>query len=142
MIAKVIAWGRDRDEALARLRRALAETTVVVEGGTTNRGFLLDLLDRPEVRAGRGRHRLARPPAASRRARSRSRHAEVALLAAGDATSPTRRPRSTARAFYALARRGRPDRPGRTGHREIELRYCGPALPDDASARSGPAAIG
>ena len=28
MIAKIIAWGRDRDEALARLRRALGETTV------------------------------------------------------------------------------------------------------------------
>ena len=41
MIAKIIAWGRDRDEALARLRRALAQSTVVVEGGTTNRSFLL-----------------------------------------------------------------------------------------------------
>ncbi|WP_106398106.1 ATP-binding protein [Actinocorallia populi] len=49
MIAKIIAYGRDRDEALARLRRAMAETTVVIEGGTTNKSFVLDLLDRPEV---------------------------------------------------------------------------------------------
>jgi acetyl/propionyl-CoA carboxylase alpha subunit/acetyl-CoA carboxylase carboxyltransferase component len=49
MIAKVIAVGRDRAEALARLRRAIAETTVIVEGGTTNKSFLAALLDAPEV---------------------------------------------------------------------------------------------
>ena len=49
MIAKIIAYGRDRDEALARLRRALADTTVIIEGGATNKSFLLDLLDQPEV---------------------------------------------------------------------------------------------
>jgi acetyl/propionyl-CoA carboxylase alpha subunit/acetyl-CoA carboxylase carboxyltransferase component len=49
MIAKIIAYGRDRDEALARLRRALADTTVVIEGGATNKSFLLDLLDQPEI---------------------------------------------------------------------------------------------
>ena len=49
MVAKVIAWGRDRNEALARLRTALRETTVVIDGGTTNKSFLLDLLDRDEV---------------------------------------------------------------------------------------------
>src|SRR5215218_7642109 len=48
MIAKIIAWGRDRPEALARLRCALRETTVVLRGGTTTKSFLLDLLDRPE----------------------------------------------------------------------------------------------
>ncbi|HEX2820111.1 MAG TPA: biotin carboxylase N-terminal domain-containing protein, partial [Streptosporangiaceae bacterium] len=52
MIAKVIAWGQDRDEALARLRRALAQMTVVVATGTTNQSFLLTVLDRPEVRDG------------------------------------------------------------------------------------------
>ncbi|TYL46456.1 ATP-grasp domain-containing protein [Nocardioides sp. BGMRC 2183] len=52
MIAKVIASGRTRDEALARLRRAMAETTVVIEGGVSNKGFILDLLDQPEVVAG------------------------------------------------------------------------------------------
>ena len=51
-IATIAAWGRERGEALARLRRALAETTLVVEGGTTNRAFLLDLLSRPEMRDG------------------------------------------------------------------------------------------
>src|SRR5512146_933290 len=49
MIAKIIAYGRDRDEALGRLRRAMAETTVIIEGGATNKGFVLDLLDQPEV---------------------------------------------------------------------------------------------
>jgi acetyl/propionyl-CoA carboxylase alpha subunit/acetyl-CoA carboxylase carboxyltransferase component len=49
MIAKIIAHGRTRAEALGRLRRALAETTVVIEGGATNKSFILELLDRPEV---------------------------------------------------------------------------------------------
>jgi acetyl/propionyl-CoA carboxylase alpha subunit/acetyl-CoA carboxylase carboxyltransferase component len=52
MIAKVIAWGRDRDEARARLSRALRQTAAVIDGGSTNKAFLLDLLDRPELRSG------------------------------------------------------------------------------------------
>ncbi|OLL76180.1 Methylcrotonyl-CoA carboxylase biotin-containing subunit [Pseudonocardia sp. Ae168_Ps1] len=52
MIAKVIAWGRDRDEARARLSRALRQTAAVIDGGSTNKAFLLDLLDRDELRAG------------------------------------------------------------------------------------------
>jgi acetyl/propionyl-CoA carboxylase alpha subunit/acetyl-CoA carboxylase carboxyltransferase component len=49
MIAKIIAYGRDRGEALGRLRRAMAQTTVIIEGGATNKSFVLDLLDQPEV---------------------------------------------------------------------------------------------
>jgi acetyl/propionyl-CoA carboxylase alpha subunit len=49
MIAKIIAYGRDRDEALGRLRRAMVETTVIIAGGATNKSFVLDLLDQPEV---------------------------------------------------------------------------------------------
>jgi acetyl/propionyl-CoA carboxylase alpha subunit/acetyl-CoA carboxylase carboxyltransferase component len=49
MIAKLIAVGRDRTEAIARLMRALAETTVIVDGGTTNKSFLTTLLRAPEV---------------------------------------------------------------------------------------------
>ncbi len=54
MIAKIIAVGSTRGEALARLRRAMSETTVVIEGGATNKSFILDLLDQPEVTDGGG----------------------------------------------------------------------------------------
>ena len=51
MIAKLIAHGPTRDEALLRLQDALAETTV--EGLTTNLPFLRWLVAHPAVRAGR-----------------------------------------------------------------------------------------
>ena len=54
MIAKIIAYGPTREDALARLRRAMTETTVVIEGGTTNKSFVLDLLAQPEVVDGTG----------------------------------------------------------------------------------------
>ncbi len=51
MLAKVIAHGTDRDDALRRLDAALADTTVL--GVSTNTGFLRDLLADDEVRSGR-----------------------------------------------------------------------------------------
>jgi acetyl/propionyl-CoA carboxylase alpha subunit/acetyl-CoA carboxylase carboxyltransferase component len=50
MIAKIIAYGRDRNEAIGRLRRALLESAIVIRGGTSNKAFLLELLDNPDVR--------------------------------------------------------------------------------------------
>ena len=52
MIAKIIAWGPDRAAALHRLQRALQQTDVVIDGGTTNKSFLLDLVRRPEIASG------------------------------------------------------------------------------------------
>jgi acetyl/propionyl-CoA carboxylase alpha subunit/acetyl-CoA carboxylase carboxyltransferase component len=49
MIAKIIVHGRDRAEALGRLRHAMSQTTVIIEGGATNKSFVLDLLDQPEI---------------------------------------------------------------------------------------------
>jgi acetyl/propionyl-CoA carboxylase alpha subunit len=49
MVAKLIAHGPNRDEALARLRGALAQATVL--GVTSNRGFLMVLLGDAAVRA-------------------------------------------------------------------------------------------
>jgi acetyl/propionyl-CoA carboxylase alpha subunit/acetyl-CoA carboxylase carboxyltransferase component len=51
MIAKIIANGRTRAEAMARIRRALVDTAIVLRGGASNKGFLLELLRRPEVAA-------------------------------------------------------------------------------------------
>jgi acetyl-CoA/propionyl-CoA carboxylase biotin carboxyl carrier protein len=51
MLAKVIAWGTDRDEAFERLSGALRQ--MVVLGVTTNVSFLGALVDDPDVRAGR-----------------------------------------------------------------------------------------
>jgi len=51
LLAKLIAHGPTRDDALARLEAALAET--VVEGVTTNLPFLRWLVAHPDVRAGR-----------------------------------------------------------------------------------------
>jgi acetyl-CoA carboxylase biotin carboxylase subunit len=46
MIAKLIAFGRDRDEALVRMRRALRE--MKVDGIRTNIAFHLKVLDHPK----------------------------------------------------------------------------------------------
>ena len=66
MIAKLIAHGETRDEALAKLRDALAETEV--EGVVTNLPFLRWLVTHPNVRAGTRRRR-----SSSRTRRSPSR---------------------------------------------------------------------
>ncbi len=50
MLAKIIAWGADRGEALGRLHLALGSTAVI--GVTTNVGFLRRLIEYPAVRAG------------------------------------------------------------------------------------------
>ncbi len=51
MIAKVIAWGRDRDEAIGRMEAALSE--MVIEGIATSIPFHLDLLRDEGFRSGR-----------------------------------------------------------------------------------------
>jgi acetyl-CoA/propionyl-CoA carboxylase biotin carboxyl carrier protein len=51
MLAKVIAWGPDRETARARLVTALGDTAVL--GVATNTTFLRDLLNDPDVVAGR-----------------------------------------------------------------------------------------
>jgi len=65
MIAKLIAHGATREEARTRLVRALHETVVL--GPTTNRHFLIRLLEHPEFAAGQattaflGKHVFAAP---------------------------------------------------------------------------------
>lgn len=52
LLAKVIATGATREEARARLVAALADLDLVIEGGATNKGYLIELLEASELRAG------------------------------------------------------------------------------------------
>ncbi len=123
MIAKVIAYGADRPEALARLRRALADTVVVVDGGTTNRSFLLQLLDNEKVQSGEvdnrwldrltevGEHLPPMDP--------------VALVAAAVEVYDAEHD-AVQTAFHTRSQRGRPKDPDEVGH-SFALRYRGQA---------------
>jgi acetyl/propionyl-CoA carboxylase alpha subunit/acetyl-CoA carboxylase carboxyltransferase component len=122
MVAKIIAWGRDRPEALARLRVALRDTTVVIRGGTTTKSFLLSLLDRPEVMAGTADTAWLDRTGVGGGADS-ERHAAIALVQVAIDVSEAEEARERA-AFLASARGGRP----RVSHdvgRTVELGYRG-----------------
>ncbi|MGH3752591.1 MAG: acetyl-CoA carboxylase biotin carboxylase subunit, partial [Pseudonocardiaceae bacterium] len=76
LLAKIIAYGPDRDTALHRLDTALAQTSILGVG--TNTGFLRALLADADVRAGRLDTRLV-----ERRAEVRAEPPAEVLAAAG-----------------------------------------------------------
>ena len=119
-IAKIIAHGRDRDEALSRLLRALRESIVVIKGGSSNRAFLLELLSRPEIQSGQFDTAWLDRLAEKGQHLSR-KFVEVALTQA--AIEAYERELKVEQAqFYASALRGRPQVRTEVGH-TVELRY-------------------
>ncbi len=50
MLAKLIVYGKDREEAISRMKRALSE--LVIEGISTNVEYQYDLLERDEIISG------------------------------------------------------------------------------------------
>lgn len=122
MVAKIIAWGSDRNEALARLRTGLRDTTVVIDDGTTNKSFLLDLLGRDEViSASADTGWIDRTAAGT--ATGPTSTADIALIAA--AVDAYEADESVERAaFLASARGGRPRASHAIG-RTVELNYQG-----------------
>ncbi|WP_092532050.1 carboxyl transferase domain-containing protein [Amycolatopsis arida] len=135
MIAKIIAYGRTRDEALARLRRAVAETTVLIDGGTTNKSFLLDLLDQREVVAGTADTGwIDRVRSEGRRLVS-SRHSGIALAAAA-IEAYEEEERGERQRLFSTAYGGRPQVQHESG-RPIDLKLRG-ATYRVTVARTGP----
>jgi acetyl/propionyl-CoA carboxylase alpha subunit/acetyl-CoA carboxylase carboxyltransferase component len=122
MIAKIIAYGRNRKEALSRLQRALRESVVVIKGGTSNKAFLLELLGRPEVQTGEFHNGWLDTLAATGKHLSRH-YADVALVQAAIETYDAQLALEQAQ-FYASAVRGRPHVRCEAG-RTAELRYRG-----------------
>jgi acetyl-CoA carboxylase biotin carboxylase subunit len=111
MIGKLAVWARTRDEAIARLKRALGETAV--KGITTNVAYLKRVLDLEEFRKGdydtgllgRAQERLLR--------REATGEETIALAAAAlwqfgqDQRAALRQPAAQAAAESAWARAGR-----------------------------------
>jgi acetyl-CoA carboxylase carboxyltransferase component/biotin carboxyl carrier protein len=121
LLARLTSWGRDRRDALARLRRTLDLTTAVVQGGATDRAFLLSVLDHPRLQEGlvdvswldstlgAGHFDVDADP--------------VALLAAAVEAYEADQAAAQA-AFRSAAARGRPEQPEEVGAR-LQLRYRG-----------------
>ncbi len=134
MIAKIIAWGADRQEALARLERALTETAVLIHGGASNKSFLLELLHRPEVKSGDLNVGWL-DQLMSRGEWARGEHGAVALIQA--AISAYESEVAAERAlFFAAAARGRPSISAETG-RTMELSLGGQVYKLPVSKRGG-----
>ena len=121
MIAKVIAWGRDREEARARLARALRQTSAVIDGGTTNKAFLIDLLARPEIVEGTADTTWLDGVMAA--GYTPPRRADVALLATAVEAQDAHVERQLGRLF-ASAERGRPEVGHETWH-QVDVRFDG-----------------
>lgn len=120
MIAKIIAHGHNRKEALSRLQRVLHESVVVIKGGVSNRAFLLDLLGREEVQNGDVDIGWMDRLAAKGQHISR-RHLDVALVMAAIKSYESELLVEHSQ-FYASALRGRPQVRSDIGH-TVELRY-------------------
>ncbi len=81
-IAKIIAWGADRRQAVARLQTALRDTLVALESGLTNRSLLLELVSETEFREAPTYTRWLGPYLEQRPEPEERRYLGVALAAA------------------------------------------------------------
>ena len=125
LLATVTAWGRDRAEALSRLRKALERLTVVIGGGATDRGFLLAVLARPELAAGPVDDHWLRGLLADG---ALTAPADPVAVVAAAVETYDRDQALAESAFRSAAARGRPERPEAVGSR-MALAYRGTHYP-------------
>lgn len=122
LIAKVIASGDTREEARARLACALRDFDLVIEGGATNKGYLLELLEADDFKKG-GVDTTWLDRWNEQRLQRREYAAEAMVLAA---ILSYRAARNNQRAnFYADAGNLTQDKIPTSSGEEFDLNYCG-----------------
>ncbi len=116
VIGKIVAHGVDRAEALARLRRALTQGSVVIAGGTSNRALLQALTARPELQHNEiDTGWVDRLVATGETPSTSLEGLDVALCAAALEVYASEEAKSRAR-FFTTAERGRPEVNASNGH--------------------------
>ncbi|HMI94118.1 MAG TPA: biotin carboxylase N-terminal domain-containing protein, partial [Polyangiales bacterium] len=122
LIAKVMARGDTRDEARARLSAALRDCDLVIHGGASNKGYLLEVLDAADYKAGGvdtlwlDRYNLQRSGPAGHASQALVLAAVISYRAAWQAER---------RDFFADTSTITPDRVPALGGRELDLEYRG-----------------
>lgn len=120
LIAKVIASGDTREEARARLACALRDFDLVIEGGATNKGYLLEVLEAEDFKTG-GVDTTWLDRWNERRQQNKAYAAEALVLAA---ILSYRATRSAMRAnFYVDTSNITQDRIPASAGQEIDLNY-------------------
>lgn len=128
MLAKVIAFGRDRDEAADRLIRTLRRSTLF--GVTTNRDLLVGILDTADFRAGLtdtaflDRHPVVELEAGDAGADPTTAHACAAALAAVARNRENARILPSLRAGFRNVRSGRQELRYLDNERQICVQYA------------------
>ncbi|TXD36133.1 ATP-grasp domain-containing protein [Lujinxingia vulgaris] len=123
-VAKIITWGINRQDALARLHSALDDTVLAVETGLSNRALLRELVadsdfhDGPVTTAWLDAFLASRP-------RAHQRHQLAIALAAAAIGDHLATRRQELRLFFAQALTGLPRRLSAPGPRELSYRVDG-----------------
>ena len=118
-IAKIITWGVNRRDALARMQQALFDTSCAVETGLSNKSLLLELIRESSFRDGPVQTRWLESYLPDRTPPGARPHLAVALAAAAIGDHLNAR-RQELRLFFAEALTGLPRRARKPGPRVLK----------------------
>ncbi len=127
LVCKVIAVGENRDDARAQLACVLEDLELVIEGGATNKGYILSILDADDYRAGAVDTSWLDRWSEERKLADKTRNGEPAgdaLVAA--AILAYQRSRAISRVnFYSDVARISPERVPRSSGQQVDLTFEG-----------------